>query len=60
MDVSLTQRMRSHFAAVYYNHGRPNLFRINHGETFDGLKQQLEQLNRTVNNQNDNRTVSSP
>ncbi|PNX58696.1 hypothetical protein L195_g051042, partial [Trifolium pratense] len=59
MDVSLTQRMRSTLAAVYYNHGKPILFRINDDETFVGLKQQLNQLNRTVNNRNDNRTVSS-
>ncbi|KAK2369611.1 hypothetical protein QL285_082733 [Trifolium repens] len=56
MDVSLTQRMRSHLAAVYFNSGRPNLFRINDDETYDGLKQQLNQI---VNNRNDNRTVSS-
>ncbi|KAK2408357.1 hypothetical protein QL285_043874 [Trifolium repens] len=56
MDVSLTQRMRSHLASVYFNSGRPNLFRINDDETFDGLKQQLNQI---VNNRNDNRTVSS-
>ncbi|KAK2363246.1 hypothetical protein QL285_088247 [Trifolium repens] len=56
MDVSLTQRMRSHLAAIYFNRGRPNLFRINDDETFDGLKQQLNQI---VNNRNDNRTVSS-
>ncbi|XP_045830908.1 uncharacterized protein LOC123922206 [Trifolium pratense] len=59
MDVSLTQRMRSTLAAVYFNHEKPILFRINDGETFDGLKQQLNELNRTTNNQNDNRTVSS-
>ncbi|MCI58023.1 hypothetical protein A2U01_0079276, partial [Trifolium medium] len=50
MDVSLTCRMRSHLAAVSYNNGRPNLFQINVDETFDGLKHQLDQLNRTVNN----------
>ncbi|MCH92165.1 hypothetical protein A2U01_0013100 [Trifolium medium] len=51
--------MRSTLAAVYYNNGKPILFRINDDETFEGLKQQLNQLNRTVNNRNDNRTVSS-
>ncbi|XP_045797558.1 uncharacterized protein LOC123891697 [Trifolium pratense] len=59
MDVSLTQRMRSTLAAVYFGDGKPHLFRINDGETFEGLKQQLYQLNRTVNNPNDNRTVSN-
>ncbi|CAJ2637261.1 unnamed protein product [Trifolium pratense] len=45
--------------SVYYNNGKPILFRINDDETFDGLKQQLNQLYRIVNNRNDNRTVSS-
>lgn len=56
MDVSCTQRMRSHLSAVYFNNGSPKLFRINDDETFDGLKHQLNQI---VNNDNDNRTVAS-
>jgi hypothetical protein len=59
MDVSLTYRVNTHLAAVYYNNGTPHLFRINADVKFAALKQQLDQLNNRLNSRNDTRTVTS-
>ncbi|PNY11939.1 hypothetical protein L195_g008559 [Trifolium pratense] len=43
--VTYQVRKNNHLAAVYYNNGKPNLFRINVDVTLADMKHQLDQLN---------------
>jgi hypothetical protein len=51
-------RVNTHLAAVYFNNGNPNLFRIHVDVTLADLKQQLDQLNRHLNGHRDTRRVT--
>jgi hypothetical protein len=59
MDISLTYRRDTHIAAVYFDAGMPNMFRIAVDSTLSDLKQQLDEINRCCNNRNDDRNVTS-
>jgi histidinol phosphatase-like enzyme len=59
MDISLTYRRDTHLAAVYFNGGKPNMFRIFVDATLVDLKQQLDEINHCCNDPNDDRTVTS-
>jgi hypothetical protein len=59
MDISLTYRRDTHLAAVYFDAGMPNMFRIAVDSTLSDLNQQLDEINRCCNNRNDDRNVTS-
>jgi hypothetical protein len=59
MDISLTYRRDTHIAAVYFDVGTPNMFRIAIDCTLSELKQQLGEINRCFNNRHDDRNVTS-
>ncbi|KAK2374355.1 hypothetical protein QL285_075325 [Trifolium repens] len=59
MDISLAYWRDTHLAAVYFNDGKSNMFRIFVDATLVDLKQQLNEINRCCNNPNDDITVTS-
>jgi hypothetical protein len=51
-------RKNTHLATVYYNHGKPNRFRIHVVVTLVDLKHQLDQLNDHLKCRDARRVVS--